>query len=49
MQMVAASKMRKAQQAAIDVRPFIRLLYASSAGLSRAWSTSRIPCSRCAR
>ena len=27
MQMVAASKMRKAQQAAIDVRPFIRLLY----------------------
>ena len=27
MQMVAASKMRKAQQAAIDVRPFARLLY----------------------
>jgi F-type H+-transporting ATPase subunit gamma len=27
MQMVAAAKMRKAQQAAIDVRPFIRLLY----------------------
>jgi len=27
MQMVAASKMRKAQQAATDVRPFIRLLY----------------------
>jgi len=27
MQMVAASKMRKAQQAAIDVRPFMRLLY----------------------
>ena len=27
MQMVAASKMRKAQQAAIDVRPFIRLVY----------------------
>jgi F-type H+-transporting ATPase subunit gamma len=27
MQMVAASKMRKAQQAAIAVRPFIRLLY----------------------
>jgi len=27
MQMVAASKMRKAQQAAIDVRPFVRLLY----------------------
>ena len=27
MQMVAASKMRKAQQAAINVRPFIRLLY----------------------
>ena len=25
MQMVAASKMRKAQQAAIDVRPFVRL------------------------
>src|SRR5262245_33925382 len=27
MQMVAASKMRKAQQAAIDVRPFVRQLY----------------------
>ena len=27
MQMVAASKMRKAQQAAVNVRPFIRLLY----------------------
>src|SRR4030095_7445257 len=27
MQMVAASKMRKAQQLAIDVRPFARLLY----------------------
>jgi len=27
MQMVAASKMRKAQQSAIDVRPFVRLLY----------------------
>jgi F-type H+-transporting ATPase subunit gamma len=27
MQMVAAAKMRKAQQAAIDVRPFTRLLY----------------------
>jgi F-type H+-transporting ATPase subunit gamma len=27
MQMVAASKMRKAQQAAIDVRPFMNLLY----------------------
>ena len=27
MEMVAASKMRKAQQAAINVRPFIRLLY----------------------
>jgi F-type H+-transporting ATPase subunit gamma len=27
MQMVAAAKMRKAQQLAIDVRPFIRLLY----------------------
>ena len=27
MQMVAASKMRKAQQAALDVRPFVRLLY----------------------
>src|SRR5580765_1829062 len=27
MQMVAASQMRKAQQAAINVRPFIRLLY----------------------
>jgi len=27
MQMVAASKMRKAQQAAIDVRPFVRLLH----------------------
>ena len=27
MQMVAASKMRKAQQAAIDVRPFVRRLY----------------------
>jgi F-type H+-transporting ATPase subunit gamma len=27
MQMVAASKMRKAQQLAIDVRPFVRLLY----------------------
>jgi F-type H+-transporting ATPase subunit gamma len=27
MQMVAASKMRKAQQAAIDIRPFVRLFY----------------------
>jgi len=27
MQMVAASRMRKAQQAAIEVRPFVRLLY----------------------
>src|SRR6267142_5020402 len=27
MQMVAASKMRKAQQAAIEVRPFVKLLY----------------------
>jgi F-type H+-transporting ATPase subunit gamma len=27
MQMVAASKMRKAQQAAVSVRPFLRLLY----------------------
>jgi len=27
MQMVAASKMRKAQQAAVDVRPFARLIY----------------------
>src|SRR5206468_12386680 len=27
MQMVAASKMRKAQEAAIQVRPFVRLLY----------------------
>jgi F-type H+-transporting ATPase subunit gamma len=27
MQMVAASKMRKAQQAALDARPFVRLLY----------------------
>src|SRR5258705_1564611 len=27
MRMVAASKMRRAQQLAIDVRPFIRLLY----------------------
>jgi F-type H+-transporting ATPase subunit gamma len=27
MQMVAASKMRKAQQAAIEVRPFVRLFY----------------------
>src|SRR5262245_2147003 len=27
MQMVAASKMRKAQQAAIAIRPFVRLLY----------------------
>jgi len=28
MQMVAASKMRRAQQAAVGVRPFVRLLYA---------------------
>src|SRR5436190_8329112 len=28
MQMVAASKMRRAQQAAVAVRPFVRLLYA---------------------
>ena len=28
MQMVAAAKMRKAQQLAVDVRPFVRLLYA---------------------
>src|SRR5438132_10428617 len=27
MQMVAASKMRKAQQAAIEVRPFVQLVY----------------------
>src|SRR6516165_8670506 len=27
MQMVAASKMRKAQQAAIQIRPFVRMLY----------------------
>ena len=27
MQMVAASKMRKAQQAAVDAQPFARLLY----------------------
>ena len=27
MQMVAASKMRKAQQAALDTRPFVHLLY----------------------
>ena len=27
MQMVAASKMRKAQQAAIELRPFARMLY----------------------
>ena len=27
MHTVAASKMRTAQQAAIDVRPFVRLLY----------------------
>jgi F-type H+-transporting ATPase subunit gamma len=27
MQMVAASKMRKAQQAAVEIRPFVRLLY----------------------
>ena len=27
MQMVAASKMRKAQQPAIDVRPFVRMIY----------------------
>jgi F-type H+-transporting ATPase subunit gamma len=27
MQMVAASKMRKAQQAAVDIRPFVHLLY----------------------
>src|SRR5437773_9334774 len=27
MQMVAASKMRKAQQAALEVRPFVQLLY----------------------
>ena len=35
MQMVAASKMRKAQQAALDARPFARLLYRSSAARPR--------------
>jgi F-type H+-transporting ATPase subunit gamma len=35
MQMVAASKMRKSQQAAIDVRPFVHLLY----GMQRTATT----------
>ena len=35
MQMVAASKMRKAQQAAIDVRPFARLVYRIQRGATR--------------
>ena len=48
--MVAASKMRKAQQAALDARPFARLLYRIQRQRDRrARSTSRIRCSRCAR
>ena len=46
MQMVAASKMRKAQQAAIDVRPFVRLLYSIQRRRPRARSSSRIRCSK---
>ena len=50
MQMVAASKMRKAQQAALDARPFVRLLYRiQRSATTRALSISRIRCSRCAR
>ena len=48
MQMVAASKMRKAQQAAIASAPFAHLLYACSGGHDAARSTSSIRCSRCA-
>ena len=50
MQMVAASKMRKAQQAALAARPFARLLYRiqRSATTSAPW-TSPIRCSKRAR
>ena len=50
MQMVAASKMRKAQEAAINVRPFIRLLYRiQRKAVDARRSISSIRCSRCAR
>ena len=50
MQMVAASKMRKAQQAALDARPFARAAVPHPAAAPRrSASTSRIRCSRCAR
>ena len=50
MQMVAASKMRKAQQAAIDVRPFIRLRVSHPApGRDARGRLHASACSRCAR
>ena len=49
MQMVAASKMRKAQQAAIDVRPFVQLLYRIQRAATAADASSPIPCSRLAK
>ena len=50
MQMVAASKMRKAQQAALAARPFARLLYRiQRAATTARRSISRIRCSRRAR
>ena len=50
MQMVAASKMRKAQQAALAAAPFARLLYRIQRQRDDSRrSTSRIRCWRCAR
>ena len=47
MQMVAASKMRKAQQAAIAATPFARLLYRIQRSATARLRNSRIHCCRC--
>lgn len=44
MQMVAASKMRKAQQAAVAGRPFVQLLYAIQREATPGWSISDTRC-----
>ena len=50
MQMVAASKMRKAQQAALAGRPFVRLLYRMQrAATTHRRSISAIRCWKCAK
>jgi len=49
MQMVAASKMRKAQEATLTMRPFAQLLYRMQRERRRTPAISPTRCWRCAK